>query len=606
MTGEPGRQQRSPMANNTLYNNLFASLISEIKAYSGRDPLLPWLRGIKKMRESLPTQLLKEKLPRFLQKCAQTFQTDRRYANDLRYLRVWLQLMDFVNDPGAVLGTMEAHHIGMKRALFYQAYALYYEKVKKFEEAEKMYHLGVKNLAEPVNELQKSFEQFLHRMERHKNKRVQVRQGGRSSRPPCTGSIPDNRDDDKENNDNVCKVKGRSTGSWTEKSLPRRQPKLESIENKAAIAHRTENNMPKKESTHFGVATNRDNVGNLSIKKGYMEDIGCKNYVNRKNSSEAKSDEARKFSGDDTVVVKFVDTAIVGKPEAEDACHHGLVEPTINTKDAMNAINSMFREPLEPAITGGRSHRSQPKSDKSRDNEFEVFIDDDLDNGVGSSNKKLEKCFSLPQHKRPETHQPLQEPLQIYTSDEENNMIEGGSHEKDNSKHRKVQKVTKGATVSGGQINAFVSVNSKDLPSECVEDLDVERPQQVTGREDTVVYRFVGSTISDEPEVENVCHHGLVEPTVNLKEAMDDINNMFGKPIEFARKSRKKKQNKIVDGKRDCSTFLILPDDDMDCQQQKFQPSSSTRRETDLFEPTICTKEAMDEINKMFGMPMDF
>ncbi|KAK3042900.1 hypothetical protein RJ639_001173 [Escallonia herrerae] len=564
------------MANNTLYNNLFSLLISEIKAYSGRDPLLPWLRGIKKMRESLPTQLLKEKLPRFLQKCAQTFQTDRRYANDLRYLRVWLQLMDFVNDPGAVLGTMEAHHIGMKRALFYQAYALYYEKVKKFEVAEKMYHLGVKK----------------------------SRRGGRpTSRPPCTGSIPANCDDDKENNNNVCRVKGRSTGCWTEKSLSKRQPKLESIENKAVIAQRTENDMPKKESTHFGVATNRDNISNLSTKKEY---IGSKNYVNRKDCSEAKSDEARKFSGDDTIVVKFVDTAIVGKPEAEDACHHGLVEPTINTKDAMNAINSMFREPLEPAIASRRSHRSQPKSDKGMNNEFEVFIDDDLDNGVGSSNKKLEKCFPLSQHKRPETHQPLQEPLQIFTSDEESNMIEGGSHEKDNSQYRKVQKVTKGATVSGGQFNAFVSVNSKDLASECVEDLDVERPQQARGREDTVVYRFVGSTISDEPEVENVCHHGLVEPTVNLKEAMDDINNMFGKPIEFARKSSKKKQNKIVDGKRDYSTFLILPDDDMDCRQQKFQPSSSTRRETDLFEPTVCTKEAMDEINKMFGMPMDF
>ncbi|CDP06971.1 unnamed protein product [Coffea canephora] len=39
----------------------------------------------------------------------------RRYSNDLRYLRVWLQL----------------------------AYALYFEKMKKFEAAEKMYHLGV-------------------------------------------------------------------------------------------------------------------------------------------------------------------------------------------------------------------------------------------------------------------------------------------------------------------------------------------------------------------------------------------------------------------------------------------------------------------------------
>lgn len=51
-------------------------------------------RGIRKMKESLPPQALREKLPRFLQKCAQTFETDRRYSNDLRYLRVWLQLVN--------------------------------------------------------------------------------------------------------------------------------------------------------------------------------------------------------------------------------------------------------------------------------------------------------------------------------------------------------------------------------------------------------------------------------------------------------------------------------------------------------------------------------
>lgn len=51
--------------------------------------------------------------------------------------------MDFVDDPRPLLRTMEANQIGTKHSLFYQAYALYYEKNKKFDEAEKMYHLGV-------------------------------------------------------------------------------------------------------------------------------------------------------------------------------------------------------------------------------------------------------------------------------------------------------------------------------------------------------------------------------------------------------------------------------------------------------------------------------
>lgn len=48
------------------------------------------------MKESLPPNVLKEKLPRFLQKCTHTFQSDRRYKNDLRYLRVWLQLVNYI------------------------------------------------------------------------------------------------------------------------------------------------------------------------------------------------------------------------------------------------------------------------------------------------------------------------------------------------------------------------------------------------------------------------------------------------------------------------------------------------------------------------------
>lgn len=50
-------------------------------------------RGIRKMKNTLSPASLKEKLPGLLQKCAKTFQSDRRYRSDMRYLRVWLQLV---------------------------------------------------------------------------------------------------------------------------------------------------------------------------------------------------------------------------------------------------------------------------------------------------------------------------------------------------------------------------------------------------------------------------------------------------------------------------------------------------------------------------------
>ncbi|KAL6980734.1 hypothetical protein U1Q18_022371 [Sarracenia purpurea var. burkii] len=286
----------------------------------------------------------------------------------------------------------------------------------------------------------------------------------------------------------------------------------------------------------------------------------------------------------DTEVVRFVDTAIVGKAETEDACHHGLVEPTINTKEALKAINSMFREPLEPEFANRRSHRTQPKADQRLDTRFEAFVEENV-NEVGSSNQNGEKGFVRLQHNTMETNQSIQEPLQIYIDDEESNEVD--------------ERIN---------VNAFVFPSPKDdLPAECSVDLDGVRSTEARHSEDTVVCRFVGATISDEPQVENVCHHGLVDPTVNLKEAMDDINSMFGKPIEFVRINRRERQEKAAHRENNCGAFAILPDDDLDYHQGGHSlPSSHAKNDSDLFEQTVCTKEAMKEINKMFGMALDF
>ncbi|KAF8115184.1 hypothetical protein N665_0029s0030 [Sinapis alba] len=473
--------------NESGYENLLASLIVDIKSYSGKDYLLPWIRGIKKMKESLPPQILNEKLPRFLQKCAQSFESDKRYRNDSRYIRVWLQLMDFVDDPRALLRTMEANSIGTKRSLFYQAYALHYEKMKRFEDAEKMYRLGVQNLAEPMDELQKSYLQFLSRVERHKRKKTQ------------------------------------------------RQ------ELKVSEKHHQKVERSQKEPR----------LGNNS---------------------------------DDTPVLNFVDKAIVGKSEAENACHHGLVDPTINMKEAMNAINNMFKEPIETAPLQRKSSQQRRSQDKEKNQGgFEVFVDENL---------QCESKTGTTQGSKP----PIQDSFEIFVDDENDDETTDENDE-----------AGKG----------FVFLQPRDHSPESSEEADRNNsPPRARFREDTVVRRFVGSTISEEPAVENVCHHGLVDPTVNLKEAMEDINNMFGEPIDFVRPNRSKNKGKVVEVKKPdvAEGFSILEDDDDDEAEQEHQGTSqkltqiSPRKsnERDLFEPTVCTKVALDEINKLFAMPMDF
>ncbi|KAK4367174.1 hypothetical protein RND71_015054 [Anisodus tanguticus] len=573
-----------------MYNDLFSSLVSEIKSYNGKDPLLPWLRGIKKMKESLPPQLLKEKLPRFLQKCAQTFETDRRYANDMRYLRVWLQLIDYVDDPKAVLKAMESNRIGMKKSLFYQAYALYYEKIKKFEAAEKMYHLGVQKLAEPLDELHKSYEQFLHRMEQRKNKRIQRQEGKNKICSLGAKSITLKNNEIKENNENLSGNENNPV--ITEDQSPDAHSKHLNMKNEVAISQGSKRESQMNEATHVGPA----------LQKELRGDLCRKNYV----GDTIETERCRKFSGEYTVVVKFVGNAIVGKSDVEDARHHGLVEPTINTKEAIHEINSMFRQPLEPSLAGKHSRRNQPKVDQRSNNGFEVFMDDNTDSAVGSSHQVLENGSSVPLITRVETQEPMQEPFQIYIDDDDSNDVMEGVHELDKLDMGNSNNLT-GCSIEDGIVKGFVFPSPTDVTSESSRDPNVERPPQARlRREDTIVYKFVGSTISEESEVENVCHHGLVEPTINLREAMDDINSMFGKPIEFTRKSRPKKQGLAPKMERGGSGFMILPDDEPHHQPMSSLPTSSSRRDNDLFEKTVCTKEAMDEINKMFAMPLDF
>ncbi|KAK3229529.1 hypothetical protein Dsin_001410 [Dipteronia sinensis] len=496
--------------NDTVFNGFLSSLIQDIKSYSGTDPLLPWLRGIKKMKETLPSDVLKNKLPRFLQKCTRSFESDRRYKNDMRYLRVWLQLMDFVDDPRALLKTMEENHIGVTQSLFYQAYALFYEKMKKFEDAEKMYHLGVRNLAEPAGELQKSYEQFLHRMERHKKKRIQLQERRTSRRPLSSTSIPLHSNGAKENCENIC----RATESQHEGSSAERLPDENNVGMKKILKENSQNVKPLVEPNHI-----KDSATSFGIRLGSTkkEHVGSTGSISEQQVNSKRESESRMFRSEDTMVARFVDTAIVGKSEIEDACHHGLVEPTINMKEAMNAINDMFREPLDTAPVG-RSHRSQKKEDRSFDNGFNVFIDENLDNRGGSLERKEEKRVSQQQHSSTQNCEPHPESFKIYVDDEESDENEGINDE-EAPLEEEVQNLRRGSSSSSRHLNGFVFPSPRDdLPSESSDDQDVENsPPVKLRREDTVVRRFVGSTILDEPEVRKCLPPWLSRPNDQLE-----------------------------------------------------------------------------------------
>ncbi|CAD6258554.1 unnamed protein product [Miscanthus lutarioriparius] len=606
---------------------LLSLVVDDIRSYSGSDPLRPWLRGMRKMERALPSATLWEKLPRFLQKCAQEFQGDARYRDDPRYLRVWIQLMDYVTDAKPLLNKMERNGIGLKRASFYMAYALYYEKHKRINDAEKMYRLGIQNLAEPIGELQKAHEQFLLRIESYKRRKDKLQE--RMPRKAGSSATLMNQ------------VEGESRNCKELKS----------------------NTMQKSRSS-----------SNPSV--GCYPPLGpAKVGILCRGNSGAKKNLPR-CNSDDTVVVRFVGSALIGKSETEDACHHGLVEPTINTKEAMDAINSMFLEPVEPeTMLKRRSKPKKPNYDQQA-SAFGIFVDEDEPKGnpnvLHNNNMKQDHPkFSqqtggfaifvdedspdgndqnVRQNKNSnkENVKLNQETstFEIFVDENEanGNVQNATCHRKNRSPPRPLCDSSKNRGESDFQkpfVGGFailpddeeeqceksdggMKVNSRTVqPTNDNNTLlcpvrddsgtryhEGSHPVSSGLGEDIVIHRFVGSTIDDEPKVENACHHGLVDPTVNLKEAMDDINNMFGRPLNFKGDRTKRKANALSDRKTaPASGFSILADDDLkDNPTSKADQKNSCKfdAEDGLFEPTITTRDVMAEINDMFGMPLDF
>jgi len=525
------------------------------------------------------------------------------------------------------------------------AYALYYEKRRRFQDAEKMYRVGIQILAEPIEDLHKSHDQFIRRMELYQKKKDKLQEGVPSRAKPlatCANQV----EGESRNYTELKSNPVQKLGSASNSSLCRYPP----------IGH------PKDGVLSRGTSGDNKNL--------------------------------YRCNSDDTVVVRFVGSALVGKSETEDACHHGLVEPTINLKEAMDDINSMFLEPVEPeTMLKKRSKRDQPKfnqqagalhifvdeehpnnndsnilngknakSDHPKFNQqasaFDIFVDDDGSNGnnqnvgrnrnINKENNQKSTGFGIfvdengPKgndqnticHKnirgppRPLRDSARQQDLGYFQkpfvggfailADDEDEQCENNHDGYSRSGHPTHNKIT------------LLHSEQADSETRYRED---ENPVMTGPGEDTIIHRFVGSAVVDEPKVENACHHGLVDPTINMKEAMDDINNMFGKPLNFKDGKRLNRKTNVVPERKAApisgfsilsdddlskdpaakdkpiSGFSILSDDDLSkdpAAKQKPNNSCKFGSESGLFEPTITTRDVMSEINDMFGMSLDF
>ena len=91
-----------------------------------------------------------------------------RAAGDARLqrevLRLCVQHADLVDSAGQLFEALEERGVGLREALFYEAYALHLEKCRSHAEAEAVYELGIQRAAQPLQRLEGAFQGFQGRM----------------------------------------------------------------------------------------------------------------------------------------------------------------------------------------------------------------------------------------------------------------------------------------------------------------------------------------------------------------------------------------------------------------------------------------------------------
>lgn len=104
----------------------------------GADPLAAWVGYIKWTQEAFLVGGKNAKLMQLLEDCAHGFKDDSRYAEDIRYLRVWIQYADLVRDPEQIFEYLYDRRIGQNYALFWEAWASVLEVKRKYSAADKV------------------------------------------------------------------------------------------------------------------------------------------------------------------------------------------------------------------------------------------------------------------------------------------------------------------------------------------------------------------------------------------------------------------------------------------------------------------------------------
>ncbi|XP_071324022.1 mitotic checkpoint serine/threonine-protein kinase BUB1 isoform X2 [Trachinotus anak] len=132
---------------------------SRFSSYTGDDPLDPWDKFVEYLEQRLPADG-GSGMSVVFDTLVQRFLNVARYADDIRYVNYCIKCASYYSDPVALYSHIFSQGIGTRTAALYVAWAQQFEQRGMNEQADAVYQKAMENQAQPADTVLHEYRQF--------------------------------------------------------------------------------------------------------------------------------------------------------------------------------------------------------------------------------------------------------------------------------------------------------------------------------------------------------------------------------------------------------------------------------------------------------------
>jgi len=160
---------------------------TELRSYSGPDPLDPWYRYIAWVEQEYPKGGKEGNVHVLIEKCIKKFKDETSVRNDARFLEIWLKYAAISAQPLEVYDFMYKQGLCSQQAGLYEAWAWQLERIASYKKAEGVFQKGIgavvdTDLKQRLTSKQKQFQaRVIRRMNGEEISEVETEEEQRSA-----------------------------------------------------------------------------------------------------------------------------------------------------------------------------------------------------------------------------------------------------------------------------------------------------------------------------------------------------------------------------------------------------------------------------------------